>query len=374
MVSADRGLYATVAVYFASRILLLLVALAARSVEHSSLLSELGRWDGTWYVGIASHGYPSHLLAGKSNLGFFPALPIAVWLAVHAPGPPNSTVVAGVLICTAGGLIATLLVQQLASGWWGEAAGRRAAWLFCLFPGSIVFSMVYGEGLLIPLAAGCILALQRRRWVLAGMLAGVATAVQPDALALFVVCAVAAAIELRRDGWRNPGARRSLLAPLLSLAGVTAFAAFLWSWTGTPFATLQTQTRGWNDHLSALAPVHQLGRVSAELANLDLAHTYLVPLADVAGIPLLLVGVTLLLRERGVVSTEALVWTLTIGALALFGENLGPNPRFLITAFPAVIVAARYCSGRSYRLLLTATIALLTLTSALTYGGHALTP
>ena len=48
--------------------------------------------------------------------------------------------------------------------------------IFCLFPGSIVFSMVYAEGLLIPLAAGCILALQRRRWVMAGALAGLATA------------------------------------------------------------------------------------------------------------------------------------------------------------------------------------------------------
>ena len=84
--------------------------------------------------------------------------------------------------------------------------------------------------------------------------------------------------------------------------------------------------------------------------------------------------IVLLLRRPHEVSVEAHTWTLTIAALALFGENLGANPRFLITAFPAAIVPARYCSGRRYGWLLGATIALLVLTSALTYGGHSLTP
>lgn len=376
LATIDRGVYATVGVYLASRVLLLAVALVAGATEHEPVLSELGRWDGTWYVSIASHGYPTHVLAGKSNLGFFPLLPIVVWLVVHAPGPPNSTVVAGVLVCTVGGLIATLLVQQLARGWWGERVGRRAAWLFCFFPGSIVFSMVYGEGLLIPLAAGCMLALERRRWALAGLLAGIGTAVQPDGVALFVMCSASAAVAVARAGWRNADARRSLLAPLLSLAGVAAFAAFLWSWTGTPFAALETQSRGWDDHLNPLAFVHQLNWFSGELAQFDLGHPaiYLSPLAALLGVPVLLVGIALLLRRPREVSVAAHAWTLTIAALALFGENLGANPRFLITAFPAVVVLARYCSGRRYGWLLGTTTALLVLTSALTYGGHSLTP
>jgi hypothetical protein len=368
--------YATVGVYLASRLLLLAVALVAGAVEHQPVLSELGRWDGTWYVSIASHGYPSHVLAGQSNLGFFPLLPIVIWLVVHAPGPPNSTVVAGVVVGTVGGLIATLLVQQLARGWWGDVVGRRAAWLFCLLPGSIVFSMVYGEGLLIPLAAACMLALERRRWAVAGILAGIGTAVQPDGLALFVMCAASAMVALARDGWGNADARRSLVAPVLSLTGIAAFAAFLWSWTGTPFATLETQSRGWDDHLDALAFVHQLRWFWAELAKFNLGHPdiYLSPLAALLGIPVLVVGIVLLLRRPREVSVEGLVWTLTIAALALFGENLGANPRFLITAFPAVLVLARYCSARGYRVLLGLTTVLLVVTSALTYGGHSLTP
>ena len=59
---------------------------------------------------------------------------------------------------------------------------------------------------MLPLAAGCILALQRRRWVLAGVLAGIATATEPEALVLVLVCAVSAALELRRSGC-GPDAR-----------------------------------------------------------------------------------------------------------------------------------------------------------------------
>ena len=92
-----------------------------------------------------------------------------------------STTVAGLIVSGIGGMVATVLVQRLATGWWGDRTGRKAVLIFCLFPGSVVFSMVYAEGLVLALAAGCILGLQQRRWLLAGALAGIATATEPEA-------------------------------------------------------------------------------------------------------------------------------------------------------------------------------------------------
>ena len=270
---APDGTRWTILVYLASRALLLAVALLTSALTHSSLLYTLGRWDGTWYARVASEGYPAHTVHSASTLGFFPLLPLAMRLVGLAlPGPLHSFVLAGVLVSCLGGLIATLLVQRLATGWWGEASGRRAAVLFCFFPGSVVFAMAYGEGLLIPLAAGCILALQQRRWVLAGALAGVATAVQPDALALFPVCAASAALELRRGGWSSRKARASLLAPALSLTGIAAFALYLWARTGTPFATLQAQRYGWREKFNPLAIVHQGEDIWHELTKINAPH------------------------------------------------------------------------------------------------------
>jgi Mannosyltransferase (PIG-V) len=366
----------TIVVYLVSRAVLLVIALGTGWVRHESLSSELGRWDGTWYTQIASSGYPRHPPHVPSTLGFFPLYPLAIWLVVHVPGPPNSVVLAGVLVSMIGGLVATILVQQLATGWWGEQGGRRATVMFCFFPGSIVFSMAYAEGLLIPLAAACILALQKRRWILAGVLAGFATAIQPDALALVAACAVAAVLELRRDGWRDRRARRSLLAPLLSLTGIGAFAIFLWIWTGTPFATLHAQHDGWGQKVDLFALSTQWRWLTGELHHFHLTHPTLnvSPVAGLLGAVVLLIGVVLLFKRPARISAEAMAFTLSIGLLAVLSETLSPNARILITAFPAVLVFAYYCRHRRYHWLMGATGVLLVVMSVLTYGGHSLTP
>jgi Mannosyltransferase (PIG-V) len=366
----------TIGVYLLSRVLLIAVAIVAGKVAHYSLAAEVGRWDGTWYARLASTGYPTHVAHTPTTLGFFPLYPLVIWLGVHLPGPPNSVILVGVVVSMLGGLVATILIQQLTTDWWGEKSGRRAALLFCFFPGSIVFSMVYAEGLLIPLAAGCLLALERRRWLLAGVLAGVATAVQPDALVLVVVCAVCAAVELRGRGWGDPEARRSLFAPAFSVAGIGAFAIFLWAWTGTPFATLQTQHYGWGEKIDPLALAHQGRFLAHELRHANLAHLhiYLGPIAALLGTIVLLVGLALLLRKPRLVSLDAMTMTLCIGFLAVVSENVPPNPRILITAFPAVLVFAHVCRQSAYGWLIGASTALLILTSGLTYGGHTLTP
>ena len=173
------------------------------------------------------------------------------------------------LISGVGGLVATVFVHRLAEGWWDRETARRATILFIVFPGSVVFSMVYSEGLLLPLAAACIYALERRRWVLAGILAGFATAVQPVGLVLVPVCVVSALLEWRRWGWSVRPARRAFLAPLLSVTGVGAFMAFLWAWTGNPLATYIAQHHGWSETTTPLS----LWRMAEKLADeVDFSH------------------------------------------------------------------------------------------------------
>ena len=218
---------------------------------------------------LADHGYPTHVSHIQTTLGFLPMYPLVVWAVSHAFVVPLaryeilSATIAGVIVSGAGGLIATVLVQRLATGWWGEHTGRKAVLIFCLFPGSVVFSMVYGEGLMLPLAAGCILALQKRRWLLAGSLAAFATATEPEALVLVVVCAVSALLELRRRGFTSPAGLASLLAPALSVLGAASFAGFLWLWTGSPFASLIAQRDGWSERTDIYALVH-LARLTGD--------------------------------------------------------------------------------------------------------------
>jgi hypothetical protein len=273
-------------------------------------------------------------------------------------------------------MAATVLVHRLAEGWWDRDTARRATILFVVFPGSVVFSMVYSEGLLLPLAAGCIYALERRRWVLAGILAGFATAVQPVGLALVPVCLFAALREWRRWGWSVRPARRAFLAPILSLTGVGAFMAFLWAWTGNPLATYIAQHHGWSETTTPLSLWHMAQKLAGEI---DFQH-FNEPTINLNLVIGLIGGVVLALSlgliylSRREISPEAILWTLAIAFLAYTSSNVPPLPRMLITAFPAVMVVARYARGRWFRVIVWCNGVLLAGLSLLTFYGFTLRP
>jgi hypothetical protein len=179
-----------------------------------------------------------------------------------------------------------------------------------------------------------------------------------------------------RHGPRDRQALRSLLAPLLSLTGIAAFAIFLWQWTGTPFATLQAQRSGWHERLDPLALVHQGQLFATQLGQLHSSHLTLdlSPLAALIGAAVLVWGLVLLLRPPRLVSYQAIIWGALVGVLAALSEHVGPNARVLVTAFPVVVVFAYRLRGRAYGWLLGANATLLVVMSALTFTGHSLTP
>ncbi len=374
-------------VYTATRVALLLMALLESYVRGHPFTKELSNWDGLWYRELANKGYPhtTHVPGHpQTTLGFLPGFPLLIWPLAHlmlALGAFNGNVptamsTAGILISGVGGAICTVLVHRLATGWWGEVAGRRAVIIFCTFAGSVVFSMAYSEGVMLPLAVGCILALQQRRWLLAGILAGCATTTEPTAFVLVLVCGVSALLELRRRGWRDPGARASLLAPLLSLSGIVVVASFFWAWTGTPLASFHAQHNGWHEKTDPFALIHTASRLAHQISFSHFDHPPIDMnlVVGLVGAILLVVLLVLLARSWRTVSIEALVWTAGISFLAVTSEYVPPNPRLLFTAFPAVIVLARYVKGKGFWVLTAVNCALLLGLSWWTFVGYGLRP
>lgn len=360
-----------VAVYAASRLLLLLVT-AVLALAGQPFTKEPFRFDARWYLLLAEHGYPTVPLHAKSTLGFFPLYPMvlrAVGFMFVLPVP-----VAALVTSLIGGLIAAVLVQRLATAWWGEHTARRVTVIFCLFPGAIVFSMAYSECLTIPLAIGCLLALRSRRWVAAGITAGLATAVEPVAVVLVVICLVAALRELRDAGWRDRDALRSLAAPLLAPFGIAALAVFLWAWTGTPFAVYLAQHYGWHQQNQplALAGLPVARRILSDQAHL-LTHFLTWNILDgVVGAIFLAFSLRELVRHRRELTIGGLLLPAGIAAVTLWSILTPPNARMLLIAFPAVMIWGRRLSGRSFAVFAGIEAVLLIFTSALTFSGHML--
>jgi hypothetical protein len=340
-------------VYAISRVLLL-AAVGLFDYHHDNLpvRATLSPADGLWYLNVARNGYPHQVVTAnghiaQSTLGFFPGYPLLIrWTADVLPVGQR---VAGLIWAALGGAAAMVLLWVLVRRLAGAEVADASVLLMCFFPGSFVFSTVYGEGLLLACAAVCLLALLDHRWVLAGLSAGLATAFRPNAIVLALCCAWAALGAIRRRGeWR------ALIAPLLAPSGMAAFFAFLWVRTGTPLAYYRTQRDAWGEHLDFGAAAWRRAFFVLHHGGRDLNV-----LISTLGLVFLAVAGVLLWRWRP--PAIVTIYAVGIAALAVASSSVGARPRFVLTAFPFVVAVARPLKG----IWLTATVA----ASALVLAG-----
>ncbi|CAA9261512.1 MAG: hypothetical protein AVDCRST_MAG20-2730 [uncultured Acidimicrobiales bacterium] len=308
--------------------------LATRLVLDRSMAEVASTWDGGWYLAIAGGGYPTSVpAAGGSTLAFFPVYPLLVRAVDRLP--LVTPIGAGLLVSGVASVGAAVVIWLLGRHLLGADAADRAVALLAFFPGSFVLSMVYAEGVMLLVTAGCLLALVRERWLTAGVLAAVATATRPNAAAVIGSCGWAALVAIR-----SRGAWRSLVAPALAPLGILGFFAYLWARTGEATAWFDAQRAGWEERVVPLAVVDDV-RQLVEDPFLDMNNTVVV-----AGTLLAVVGLVLLARSG--LPGEVVVFAVIVLGLALVSETLGPRPRFVLAAFPLFYAAAARLRGAAF--------------------------
>lgn len=320
-------------------ITLLAFAVSGSFAPTFGLSSALRAWDGGHYLHIVAHGYPSAIpttIHGPTPLtaAFFPVFPVVI-RAVHDVTRLSPTLVGTVLSILAGAATALVFVR-LARPHFGAVVAERGAILFAVFPGSVVLTMVYAEGLLLLFTALCLLALVHRRWVLAGALGALATATRPIALALVV-----SAVWLAYRATTGRDRRGALLAAAMTPVGPLGYFGYLWAHTGSPITWFTVQHLGWNQHID-----FGLGFASP----LRHPHYFSDPLwiMYIVGFVLLVVIVSPALRGARL---PGLLGAYVVGVLlqCLINSGVGPRPRFLLTAFPLLLLPASVWSTRVYR-------------------------
>jgi hypothetical protein len=360
-----RGLSLPIAAFVASRVVIAL-SIAATLLLRPGLTfrQAVTAWDVGWYVTVASGGYPAHAAmhngrVGQSVHAFFPLFPLLErWLAHYTS---LSLLSAGIVIALLGGAVSAVLLRWLIATISGDEVADRAVVFFCFFPSSFILFIGYSEAVMLPFAMGCLIALIRRRWVLAGLCAAVATAARPNALALCLACLFASLVAIRNDrAWR------SLVAPLLSGGGLLAFMAFLWARTGDPMVVWKAQRYGWEQRI-------------------DFGHTTLTRLFDVLHRPFdvnvvvsalsvvfVIVAVVLLLQWRppGVL----IVYALFVIGVPLASAAISSRPRFALTAFPLIAAVAWRARGAAFAVVVATSGALLAALTIVTLGSLAATP
>ena len=343
-----------------------LVVLAAMASHPGHLASLLTKWDGSFYLEVARHGYDTALSYRpdgslvNTDIVFFPLYPFATAVLGLAVG----VTAAALLISLASGIVAAIAMCGSGEHLYDKRTGVILAALWAALPTAVVESMAYTESLYTALAALTLLFLLRERWIAAAVAAFFAGLTHPTGIAAALtigVCLVAALLR-RERGWRPWLA--TAMAPLGMLAYLAWVAVKLGRWDGFTYM----EERGWGSDPSLVGVWQQIVR--------SLTH----PLPLGYRVPVFVLGVSLLFAlwltlsrriRRDGLPVLAFAW-ISI-ALALF---IGPTyfhaeARFLMPDFPLLIPPAAFLARRNRYTAMCALVVCAGLSAW--YGGYLLT-
>ncbi|GEP70624.1 hypothetical protein CSO01_33390 [Cellulomonas soli] len=309
------------------------------------------QFDSGWYYAIATGGY-DYTPGQQSSIAFFPTYPMAVRLL---SGMVGDVQLAGTLVGVGSGLAAVLLF----AGWVRTRLPRRSAMLavavLLLYPFSLyLYGAMYADSLFLLTALGAFLLLERRSYVLAGLVGALATAGRP------VGVAVAAGLVVRmlellaqdrgEDGLRAvlravPAVRWRQAGVLLSGAGLLAWTVYLGVTFGNPLAFVEVESApGWDQGVGP--------RTWFKVAYVTLfleSHWRMALLLSLQAAACL-AAVLLLRRVWRLFGAGYLVYALVVLAIPIVGtDDFMGTGRYVLVAFPVMAAAGDFLATRRHR-------------------------
>jgi len=301
------------------------------------------RWDASFFISIAQHGYGWMQGDPSGNATFMPLYPLLMSLPLRlAPAATNAdAVIVGVIISNVCLLIALFVLDALLRLDDNTPRARRLAlWLLLLNPAAIFFAGVYTESLFLLLSLVAVLAARRERWIIAGVAGFLAASTRVIGWTVAVPLIVEAWQQLNR--WQKPIGRQALalmpaLAPLIALplyAGVVGLT--LHSPTAYFDITHQVWGQGFDVPWQAFVdffngPITLYGW---QRSWIDLGF---------AIVGLLLVAPAYRLRRSyGLYQMAAILFPIISGTLVSM-------PRYTLVAFPIYMVLARWTASQRWR-------------------------
>lgn len=198
------------------------------------------RADSGWFLSIAEHGY-------QRNGGevFYPLYPLLVGGLGRVFG--GYYVTAGIVVSLAACAGAFVLFYRLARERLGPAGARRALLYLAIFPMSLFLQAVYSESLYLLCCVGAFTLAERRRWLGAGVVTGLALLTRFAGIALALPMIVLA--------WRAPAEeRKRAFASLLAAPALAAlYPLYLQLKLHAIFSAFSNES-GWGRHVSHAGP------------------------------------------------------------------------------------------------------------------------
>jgi Gpi18-like mannosyltransferase len=346
-----------------------------------SPLALWNRWDVTWYIRVADHGYTWVAPPRQSDLAFFPLYSLCMHVLTLIS--PLSAYGAGLLVSAVSFAIGLYLFHRLVSREHDVETADRAACYLGLFPTAFFFLTAYSEALYLACSVGCVYALRLRRWWVAGLCGMAAALTRQIGLLLIVPFAVEYLESRRRGGEGRARSLTPLLAGALIPLGLLLFMAYQQVALGDGLLFVHAQ-QAWGRSLAApwlgvvltvqhlLFPFH----VSPPVSGHTIAAWRAISLIDlgILAISLALLAYGASRLPRSYTAYASVVWLAILVNPATGGGQylaLLSTSRFALTIFPTFIALALVGRRRAAnRWIVAACVALLTLCAILFVRGR----
>lgn len=296
------------------------------------------QFDANHFIAIATHGYQ----AGGLNTAYMPLYPLLLRLAALLTG--GQYLWTGLALSLACLVVATGLFWRWAADHFDAAVAWRAVGALLLFPDSFYLAGVYSEALCLALSAGCLLASDRDRPLLAGWLAAAATLTRLQGLVLLVPMAFAC---LRR--WRATGrAQWTDLGLLLAPAALFAWQKALAIVVGGP-GIVDTFQQTW--HIRLQPPWETIRQYVAMIRSpqFNFLHSHIANYVMVWDLVSALLVLAVIIAAWKRLGLELACYGLAAWGFAM--TRWYSTGRYMLAVLPFFLAVALLARGRAFRLL-----------------------
>jgi hypothetical protein len=294
------------------------------------------RFDAHYYMALALHGYgpgPAGFPTAAYRAAFFPLYPLLVKAATWLHADPS---VSALVISNAAFLGALAAVYAVASRNCGPGVAAGTVWLIAFWPWSIFFSYPYSESVFLLSVAAAFLALENRRWYLAGCAGAAAALTRPTGILLAAATLVEAFVQRSR-----PTRLKLFAATATTAAGVFVVALLDSAAMGDPYAFWKAQGLWTAPPRNPLFPAAVLARAAV---HLDFTNS------QALGLPCLIAFAAAaywVAHHLPLRYTAFVVALLAVSAWhAWTVDQFFSLPRFMATSFPSFIALPAVLEGR----------------------------
>lgn len=308
-------------------------------------------FDGRHFLDIATSGYQ------RTNFAYFPLYPAIIWLLGRISIIPPLYL--GILISSLSFLTSMFVIYKIVRLDYKDNIAPLAILFLSLFPLSFFYHSVYPDSLFLLLSTSSFYFARKKRWLASGIFGGLTVLTRLSGVALIPALALEWYLQNKKSGGRF--FKKGLLAPLLTLLGLTIYMIYLYFNFGDPLL-FQKSMSAWQQQ-NLVFPPQVVFRYLKIFWSVD--KTLLVYWVAVLEFVSLFAYLALSIYVWRKIRASYGLFMVVLLILVAFTGTFAGTPRFILHLFPGFVGVALLVNNNA-RLRLALTLVFLILGFVLT--------